>query len=165
MQGGRWQAHRRSVSLRRTQEALKSGHFVDVLSILLRLQRICNHPGLVAPRHPESSFTAGPLQCRLASLVLKALERDSWKVRGPPGPAPCGLGSVAATVSRRPAGACVRAGDVPPPPPGAPPTCCPPSGSRVLLAVRLCCCRSSPREAQVEWLQGVLPLGDLGSAS
>lgn len=37
--------------------------------------------------------------------------------------------------------------------------------SRVLLAVRLCCCRSSPREAQVEWLQGVLPPGDLGSVS
>lgn len=64
----------------RTQEALKSGHFVDVLSILLRLQRICNHPGLVEPRLPESSYTAGPLQYRLASLVLKALDRDSWKV-------------------------------------------------------------------------------------
>ncbi|TKC35078.1 hypothetical protein EI555_006031, partial [Monodon monoceros] len=62
-----------------TQEALKSGRFVDVLSILLRLQRICNHPGLVAPRLPESSYTAGPLQCRSASLILKALDRDFWK--------------------------------------------------------------------------------------
>ncbi|XP_022348101.1 E1A-binding protein p400 [Enhydra lutris kenyoni] len=62
-----------------TQEALKSGHFVDVLSILLRLQRICNHPGLVEPRLPESSYTAGPLQYRSASLVLKALDGDSWK--------------------------------------------------------------------------------------
>uniref|UniRef100_A0A8C9CBN9 E1A binding protein p400 n=1 Tax=Phocoena sinus TaxID=42100 RepID=A0A8C9CBN9_PHOSS len=62
-----------------TQEALKSGRFVDVLSILLRLQRICNHPGLVAPRLPESSYTAGPLQCRSASLILKALDRDLWK--------------------------------------------------------------------------------------
>lgn len=65
----------------RTQEALKSGHFVDVLSILLRLQRICNHPGLVEPRLPESSYTAGPLQYRSASLILKALDRDFWKVR------------------------------------------------------------------------------------
>lgn len=64
----------------RTQEALKSGHFVDVLSILLRLQRICNHPGLVEPRLPESSYTAGPLQYRSASLILKALDSDSWKV-------------------------------------------------------------------------------------
>ncbi|XP_053785012.1 E1A-binding protein p400 isoform X5 [Desmodus rotundus] len=62
-----------------TQEALKGGHFVDVLSILLRLQRICNHPGLVEPRLPQSSFSAGPLQLRLASLVLKALDRDAWK--------------------------------------------------------------------------------------
>ncbi|XP_044099507.1 E1A-binding protein p400 isoform X6 [Neovison vison] len=62
-----------------TQEALKSGHFVDVLSILLRLQRICNHPGLVEPRLPESSYTAGPLQYRSASLVLRALDGDSWK--------------------------------------------------------------------------------------
>lgn len=60
---------------------LKGGHFVDVLSILLRLQRICNHPGLLEPRLPQSSFSAGPLQLRLASLVLKALDRDAWKVR------------------------------------------------------------------------------------
>lgn len=64
----------------RTQEALKSGHFVDVLSILLRLQRICNHPGLVEPRLPESSYTAGPLRYRSASLVLQALDGDSRKV-------------------------------------------------------------------------------------
>ncbi|VFV36447.1 Hypothetical predicted protein [Lynx pardinus] len=63
----------------RTQEALKSGHFVDVLSILLRLQRICNHPGLVEPRLPESSYTAGPLRYRSASLVLQALDGDSRK--------------------------------------------------------------------------------------
>ncbi|XP_058547524.1 E1A-binding protein p400 isoform X2 [Neofelis nebulosa] len=62
-----------------TQEALKSGHFVDVLSILLRLQRICNHPGLVEPRLPESSYTAGPLRYRSASLVLQALDGDSRK--------------------------------------------------------------------------------------
>eukprot|EP00069_Balaena_mysticetus_P010142 bmy_20537T0 len=62
-----------------TQEALKSGHFVDVLRLLLRLQRICNHPGLVAPRLPESSYSAGPLHYRSASLILKALDGDFWK--------------------------------------------------------------------------------------
>lgn len=76
-----WQHSYLFPHVRRTQEALKSGHFVDVLSILLRLQRICNHPGLVAPRLPESSYTAGPLQYRSASLVLKALDRDFWKVQ------------------------------------------------------------------------------------
>ncbi|XP_078193932.1 E1A-binding protein p400 isoform X40 [Callithrix jacchus] len=62
-----------------TQEALKSGHFVNVLSILVRLQRICNHPGLVEPRHPGSSYVAGPLEYPSPSLILKALERDFWK--------------------------------------------------------------------------------------
>lgn len=65
---------------RSTQEALKSGHFMGVLGVLLRLQRICNHPGLVEPRLPESSYAAGPLQYRSAALVLKALDSDSWKV-------------------------------------------------------------------------------------
>lgn len=67
---------------RSTQEALKSGHFMGVLGVLLRLQRICNHPGLVEPRLPESSYAAGPLQYRSAALVLKALDSDSWKVSG-----------------------------------------------------------------------------------
>ncbi|XP_032126777.1 E1A-binding protein p400 isoform X12 [Sapajus apella] len=62
-----------------TQEALKSGHFVNVLSILVRLQRICNHPGLVEPRHPGSSYVAGPLEYPSPSLILKALDRDFWK--------------------------------------------------------------------------------------
>lgn len=62
-----------------TQEALKSGHFVSVLSVLMRLQRICNHPGLVEPRLPHASYVAGPLRYCLASLILKALDRDFWK--------------------------------------------------------------------------------------
>lgn len=63
----------------RTQEALKSGHFVSVLSVLTRLQRICNHPGLVEPRVPGSSFAAGSLQYKSASLILRVLEREFWK--------------------------------------------------------------------------------------
>ncbi|XP_006901062.1 PREDICTED: E1A-binding protein p400 [Elephantulus edwardii] len=62
-----------------TQEALKSGHFVNVLNILVKLQRICNHPGLVEARRPRSSYVAGSLECRAPSLLLRALDRDFWK--------------------------------------------------------------------------------------
>uniref|UniRef100_A0A8C8S7I0 E1A binding protein p400 n=1 Tax=Pelusios castaneus TaxID=367368 RepID=A0A8C8S7I0_9SAUR len=62
-----------------TQEALKSGHFVSVLYVLMQLQRICNHPDLINPRHSSSSYVSEALEYGTASLVLKALERDLWK--------------------------------------------------------------------------------------
>ncbi|XP_029475019.1 E1A-binding protein p400-like isoform X2 [Rhinatrema bivittatum] len=63
----------------RTQEALKSGHFVSVLHILMQLQRICNHPDLEDPRPSRSPYVAKALQYNTASLVLTALECDPWK--------------------------------------------------------------------------------------
>ncbi|XP_077776428.1 E1A-binding protein p400 isoform X24 [Podarcis muralis] len=62
-----------------TQDALKSGHFVSVLHVLMQLQKICNHPDLINPRLSSSSYVSETLQYRTASLVLKALERDVWK--------------------------------------------------------------------------------------
>ncbi|XP_054851977.1 E1A-binding protein p400 isoform X2 [Eublepharis macularius] len=62
-----------------TQDALKSGHFVSVLHVLMQLQKICNHPDLINPRLSSSSFVSDTLQYRTTSLVLKALERDLWK--------------------------------------------------------------------------------------
>ncbi|XP_061459266.1 E1A-binding protein p400 isoform X4 [Rhineura floridana] len=62
-----------------TQDALKSGHFVSVLHVLMRLQKICNHPDLINPRLSSFSYVSEVLQYRIASLVLKALERDLWK--------------------------------------------------------------------------------------
>ncbi|XP_050836692.1 E1A-binding protein p400 [Serinus canaria] len=62
-----------------TQEALKSGHFISVLHVLMQLQRICNHPDLINPRLSSSSFVSETLEYRTASLVLRALERDIWK--------------------------------------------------------------------------------------
>ncbi|NXQ30281.1 EP400 protein, partial [Alaudala cheleensis] len=63
----------------RTQEALKSGHFISVLHVLMQLQRICNHPDLINPRLSSSSYVSETLEYRTASLVLRALERDIWK--------------------------------------------------------------------------------------
>uniref|UniRef100_A0A6J0TEC3 E1A-binding protein p400 isoform X7 n=1 Tax=Pogona vitticeps TaxID=103695 RepID=A0A6J0TEC3_9SAUR len=63
-----------------TQDALKSGHFVSVLHVLMQLQKICNHPDLINPRLSSSSYVSETLRYRTASLVLKALERNVWKV-------------------------------------------------------------------------------------
>uniref|UniRef100_A0A8B9FKQ7 E1A-binding protein p400 n=1 Tax=Amazona collaria TaxID=241587 RepID=A0A8B9FKQ7_9PSIT len=62
-----------------TQEALKSGHFISVLHVLMQLQRICNHPDLINPRLSSTSYVSETLEYRTASVVLSALEKDIWK--------------------------------------------------------------------------------------
>ncbi|XP_059192801.1 E1A-binding protein p400 [Centropristis striata] len=64
----------------RAQEALKTGHFVSVLQVLMQLQRVCNHPELVAPRETSSSYYCSSLQYNVPSLVLEALQNDSSKI-------------------------------------------------------------------------------------
>ncbi|XP_072289595.1 E1A-binding protein p400 isoform X2 [Eucyclogobius newberryi] len=59
-----------------TQEALKTGHFVSVLQVLMQLQRVCNHPELVSPRDAKSSFFFSNLQFNIPSLVLGAIQKD-----------------------------------------------------------------------------------------
>ncbi|XP_055080284.1 E1A-binding protein p400 isoform X3 [Periophthalmus magnuspinnatus] len=59
-----------------TQEALKTGHFVSVLQVLMQLQRVCNHPELVSPRNAKSSFFFSNLQFNVPSLVLGATQKD-----------------------------------------------------------------------------------------
>ncbi|XP_055775237.1 E1A-binding protein p400-like isoform X4 [Salvelinus fontinalis] len=58
------------------QEALKTGHFVSVLQVLMQLQRICNHPDLVNIRETSSSYVCSSLQYNTPSLVLGALQED-----------------------------------------------------------------------------------------
>ncbi|XP_024130310.1 E1A-binding protein p400 isoform X4 [Oryzias melastigma] len=61
------------------QEALKTGHFVSVLQVLMQLQRVCNHPELVAPRETSSSYSCSSLEYNVPSLVLDAIEKDPSK--------------------------------------------------------------------------------------
>ncbi|KAA0713853.1 E1A-binding protein p400 [Triplophysa tibetana] len=61
------------------QEALKTGHFVRVLEVLMQLQRICNHPDLIQPRETHSSYICQPLQYNTPSLLLTALQQDQWR--------------------------------------------------------------------------------------
>uniref|UniRef100_A0A670ZVC9 E1A binding protein p400 n=1 Tax=Pseudonaja textilis TaxID=8673 RepID=A0A670ZVC9_PSETE len=63
-----------------TQDAVKSGHFVSVLHVLMQLQKICNHPDLINPRLCGSSYVSEALRFSTASLALKALESNLWKV-------------------------------------------------------------------------------------
>ncbi|XP_040897887.1 E1A-binding protein p400 isoform X2 [Toxotes jaculatrix] len=62
------------------QEALKTGHFVSVLQVLMQLQRVCNHPELVAPRETNSSYFCTSLPYNVPSLVLGALKKDSTEI-------------------------------------------------------------------------------------
>ncbi|KAI5094697.1 E1A-binding protein p400 isoform X6, partial [Silurus meridionalis] len=61
------------------QEALKTGHFVSVLQVLMQLQRICNHPDLIQIRDTANSYTCQSLQFNTPSLLLAALHKDQWK--------------------------------------------------------------------------------------
>uniref|UniRef100_H3C8Q6 E1A binding protein p400 n=1 Tax=Tetraodon nigroviridis TaxID=99883 RepID=H3C8Q6_TETNG len=61
------------------QEALKMGHFVSVQQVLMQLQRVCNHPELVAPRENFSSYFWPSLEYRVPSLVLGALQEENHK--------------------------------------------------------------------------------------
>ncbi|XP_054630256.1 E1A-binding protein p400 isoform X3 [Dunckerocampus dactyliophorus] len=61
------------------EEALKTGHFVSVLQVLMQLQRVCNHPDLVAPRETSSSYFCPSLRYNSPSLVLGALQNASSK--------------------------------------------------------------------------------------
>nr|XP_054587298.1 E1A-binding protein p400 isoform X4 [Nothobranchius furzeri] len=60
-----------------TQESLKTGNFVSVLQVLMQLQRVCNHPELVAPRETSSSLCCASLQYNVPSLVLEAIQSQS----------------------------------------------------------------------------------------
>uniref|UniRef100_A0A669C9J7 E1A binding protein p400 n=1 Tax=Oreochromis niloticus TaxID=8128 RepID=A0A669C9J7_ORENI len=51
------------------QEALKTGHFVSVLQVLMQLQRVCNHPELVVPRVTSSSYFFSSLEYNVPSLI------------------------------------------------------------------------------------------------
>ncbi|XP_057270827.1 E1A-binding protein p400-like [Pezoporus wallicus] len=63
----------------RTQEYLRSGHFVGVLHVLTQMLRVCNHPDPLSPWLPSSSCVLDMLEFTIASLVLNALEWDLWK--------------------------------------------------------------------------------------
>jgi E1A-binding protein p400 len=62
----------------RTKETLANGHFMSVINILMQLRKVCNHPNLFDPRPIISPFQMDGITCTTASIVLKALGKDSY---------------------------------------------------------------------------------------
>ncbi|XP_061211315.1 E1A-binding protein p400-like isoform X2 [Neopsephotus bourkii] len=63
----------------RTQEYLRSGHFISVLHVLTQMLKVCNHPDPLSPWLPSSSCVLDMLEFTIASLLLNALEWNLWK--------------------------------------------------------------------------------------
>uniref|UniRef100_A0AAY4AVB0 E1A binding protein p400 n=1 Tax=Denticeps clupeoides TaxID=299321 RepID=A0AAY4AVB0_9TELE len=58
------------------QEALKSGHFVSIMRVLIQLQRVCNHPELLQRRDSYSTYVCPALQYHTPSLLMTTLQQD-----------------------------------------------------------------------------------------
>ncbi|CAE7730218.1 dom [Symbiodinium sp. CCMP2592] len=54
---------------RQTQQILKKGDYLRMMSILMQLRKVCNHPELLEPRGADTSFVMHPLAVKLPPLV------------------------------------------------------------------------------------------------
>ena len=63
-----------------TKATLASGHFMSVINVLMQLRKVCNHPDLFEPRPVHSPFITEGICFVTASLVLRALDPDPFKV-------------------------------------------------------------------------------------
>lgn len=66
------------MSRAKTKEMLSSAHCRNVLSVVLQLRKVCNHPNLVEPRPVLLPFQMRMPLYRLPSLVIGALENNLW---------------------------------------------------------------------------------------
>uniref|UniRef100_A0A670Z8P8 Snf2 related CREBBP activator protein n=1 Tax=Pseudonaja textilis TaxID=8673 RepID=A0A670Z8P8_PSETE len=62
-----------------TKETLATGHFMNVINILMQLRKVCNHPNLFDPRPIHSPFIMEGICFNTASLVLHAFDYDPFK--------------------------------------------------------------------------------------
>nr|XP_047912713.1 helicase SWR1-like [Anser cygnoides] len=63
-----------------TKATLASGHFMSVINVLMQLRKVCNHPDLFEPRPIHSPFVTEGICFVTASLVLRALDPEPFKV-------------------------------------------------------------------------------------
>ncbi|CAE8631284.1 unnamed protein product [Polarella glacialis] len=60
---------------RETQHTLKKGNYMGMMSILMQLRKVCNHPELFEQRLAATPFATDALELRLPGLVLLSLWR------------------------------------------------------------------------------------------
>uniref|UniRef100_A0A7S2S8M9 Uncharacterized protein n=1 Tax=Mucochytrium quahogii TaxID=96639 RepID=A0A7S2S8M9_9STRA len=58
-----------------TRKALTSGGYLGMMSILMKLRMVCNHPDIFEPRVIESPFSMEPLQLATAALSYRVCNR------------------------------------------------------------------------------------------
>lgn len=59
---------------------------MSVINVLMQLRKVCNHPDLFEPRPVHSPLVTEGICFVTASLVLRALDPDPFKVTPPPPP-------------------------------------------------------------------------------
>ncbi|PVV00312.1 hypothetical protein BB560_005311 [Smittium megazygosporum] len=68
------------ISRSKTRETLQKGSYLDVMSCLTQLRKVCNHPDLFEPRQiltswsPPNVFLSGPINQSNLGIVLKLLK-------------------------------------------------------------------------------------------
>lgn len=58
------------ISRRSTKDMLKSGSFLSMMSVLMQLRKVCNHPDLFETRPIESPFVLQPIVLPMPHLVM-----------------------------------------------------------------------------------------------
>ena len=65
----------------RTQCVLQDTEFFSIMSVLMQLRKVCNHPDLFDPRHIESPFLCTHITYQIPYMVVALLHFLNWKYR------------------------------------------------------------------------------------
>ena len=61
-----------------TQKTLQSGgNFMGMMSVLMQLRKVCNHPDLFEPRSVTTPFVMEPLSMSTAACMVNAVKPES----------------------------------------------------------------------------------------
>jgi len=60
-----------------TRKAMSGGNFMGMMSVLMQLRKVCNHPDLFEPRSVTTPFVMEPISMSTAACVVNAVESES----------------------------------------------------------------------------------------